>query len=458
MDSIRTRVQSLYGRALAVSVFSTHVGITIGTNLILGVLTIATGAMAARLLRPEGRGELAAIQSWSAFIATIALLGFPDAVVYFSGREPTRARTYWFSATVLALFFGTPFILVGWWVMPWLLAAQLSAAISTARWYVLGLFLLFAVQWMPLAALRGRSDFLVWNILQFLPVVGWFGVLIASWTFNQRIPSFVALAYLFVLGILSIPIALVAWRRIAGSLSLDTELCHRMFRYGFPLGLAAIPQALLSSGRLAQMTMAALLEPRSLGLFAVAVAWGNITGPLTHALGVVLFPDVASRPTESEKGLALARGLRLAALLAVTLTLPLLLVTPFTLPTLFGEDFRSGVPAAIVMVLAGGIMGFKMVLDQGFRGLGKPGTVLIADTIGLVSTGGLLLFLISPFGIIGAGVALLVGYVATVFILLVNMQRITQLSMGELIYPTRIEVQALWRRFYVVLNFIRLRY
>ena len=47
-------------------------------NIALYVLAAATGPLAARLLGPDGRGALAAIQLWPGAIATFAMLGLPD--------------------------------------------------------------------------------------------------------------------------------------------------------------------------------------------------------------------------------------------------------------------------------------------------------------------------------------------------------------------------------------------
>ena len=54
-----------------------------------------TGALAARLLGPDGRGQLAAIQMWPNFLAAIANLGLPEALVYFSARSTPAPGAIW---------------------------------------------------------------------------------------------------------------------------------------------------------------------------------------------------------------------------------------------------------------------------------------------------------------------------------------------------------------------------
>ena len=84
------------------SAFAGRVVMTAGTNLVLASLGLVTGILAARLLGPVGRGELAAIQTWPSVMATIAMLGLPEAVVYFSAKEREQSGRYLGSAMVLA--------------------------------------------------------------------------------------------------------------------------------------------------------------------------------------------------------------------------------------------------------------------------------------------------------------------------------------------------------------------
>jgi hypothetical protein len=46
------------------SASSTNVLVTLGANGVISLLGLATGMLSARLLRSQGRGELAATQMW----------------------------------------------------------------------------------------------------------------------------------------------------------------------------------------------------------------------------------------------------------------------------------------------------------------------------------------------------------------------------------------------------------
>jgi O-antigen/teichoic acid export membrane protein len=133
-------------------------------------LGLVSGVLAARLLGPRGEGELAAIQTWPSFMATVAMLGIPSALAYYSAREPTVAGRWLSTAIVLGFAGCVPFAIVGYFVMPWLLSSQTTAIIAGARAY-LWLFPILALVGMLVHPLRGRNDLVAWNLLRPLPTV-----------------------------------------------------------------------------------------------------------------------------------------------------------------------------------------------------------------------------------------------------------------------------------------------
>src|SRR4051812_40976712 len=88
------------------------------TNVALGGLGIATGVIVARWLGPVGRGELAAIQMWPSAMATIAMIGLPEALVYFSAKHPSQSREFLITAVLAVLFIIPVVALLGYALMP----------------------------------------------------------------------------------------------------------------------------------------------------------------------------------------------------------------------------------------------------------------------------------------------------------------------------------------------------
>ncbi|HVO27021.1 MAG TPA: oligosaccharide flippase family protein [Candidatus Margulisiibacteriota bacterium] len=423
--------------------FAAQILLTSGTNVILALLGMLTGVLAARLLGPEGRGQLAAIQMWPNFLAGVACLGLPQALTFYSAQSTSGPGRYLGSAMCLGMFASVPVMIVGYASMPGLLPAQSASVVAAARWYLL-LLPIQVLESMPHHLLRGRSDFAVWNVVRVVPGVSWLGILAYGWLFQRTDPTFFALMYLAALTLLAAPTFYVVRRRVAGSFLPDSGHWLAMLRYGFPSMLSGVPQVL--NLRLDQMLMAALLPAETLGLYVVAVTWSGGVGLIPNALGTVLFPKTASQEEPRERRVVFAQGIRLAVLSAGVVAIVVAGVTPVALPLLFGEKFAASVPAALVLVVAAAIAAVNLVLEEGLRGLGQPALTLWAETGGLVVTGISLLFLLKPLGIMGAAIASVLGYGAVTVTLVVASLRMTGFSAAALLRPGPREIRQICKR------------
>lgn len=426
-----------------ISSFGSDTLFTATISVLLALVGVATSIGAARLLGPDGRGSLAAIQIWPATIGTLAMLGLPDALAFYAAREPRRAGEYLGSALAFALPVSGLFILVGAMLLPVLLSAQTQATIAAARWYLL-LVPLLALVGMPYQVLRGRSDFVRWNVMRTATPLGWLVVIVLGWLLQRSSPHWFAAGHLAVLALLIVPVNAVVARRVGGPFRPRAPLCPPLLRFGVPSMLGGIPQLL--NARLDQMMMAALLAPALLGLYIVAVAWSGVISPLLSALAYVLLPRVASRAAVDDQHAAFAQGIRLATSVAVVMVSVVLLVTPWGLTFLFGPPFAPAVPAALVLVGTAGLAGLNGVMEEGLRGLGVPAAIISAELAGLLITAGSLLLLLRPLGIVGAAMALLLGQATVWAILLAQAGRRTRLPVTTLLMPARAELRLGWER------------
>ena len=426
-----------------VSPFLSRVVLTAGTNGVLALLGFVTGMVAARLLGPQGRGELAAIQTWPSFIATIAMLGLPEALVYYCARDPARAGRYLGSAVAIGLVTSLPFMLLGYLAMPFLLSAQPAEVVGAARWYLL-IVPVFALVGIPYHPLRGLNRFVAWNALRLLAPLAWLAVLLAATMTGSTSPERLAFAYLALLALLFVPVALVVVRQVPGPFRPDVRDWGPLLRYGFPAMASTLPQML--NYRLDQFLMMAFLPAQALGLYVVAVAWGGMVQPLVGALGTALFPHVASQLDPAQRVQVFVRGSRFAVLLSAGLSGLLLALTPWALPLIFGREFGPAVPAALVLVLASAVAAFNGVIEEGLRGLGRPSAVLWAELGGVCVMAVALLILLPQLGILGAALASLLSYAGVSAVLLVQAIQAAAIRSWTALCPTREDLGSVWDR------------
>ena len=133
-------------------------GVTAAANLAIAAMGFCTGIIAARMLGPHGRGELAAIQTTASCIGSFAMIGMPEALVYFTAQKPAQAGRYLGTASGLSLVASAPFMAAAYLAMPLLLHAQGASIVAAARWYLM-IAPIWAIVGMMCHPLRGVGDF-----------------------------------------------------------------------------------------------------------------------------------------------------------------------------------------------------------------------------------------------------------------------------------------------------------
>lgn len=416
---------------------------TTGSNVFIAILGVVTGILLARVLGVKGRGELAAIQIWPLFIATIAPLGLPQALMYFCAQERRSAGRYLCLASICVLSLSFVFMVAGYFALPLLLADQQPDIISGARWFMLVLppYLLSG---LPYWVFRAQRNLNIWNILRLLPSLGWLILVLLAIGLGRPNPRFLASGYVALMTVLCVPSFYVVVRHVPGPFIPNFGHLGKMVRFGVPTVLGAFPSQL--NFRLDQMLMIAFLPVNTLGLYVVAVSWSSSVNLLLSSLGVTIFPRVASYTDPKLRALALSQGTRLSVIAAVVSAAPLLVVTPWLLPLMFGTKYVASIPAALLLVVAGGVAAVNMVFEEGLRALGCPAAVLWAQLIGLgVTIVGLAVLLI-PLQSVGAAIASILAYSLTTVSLAFQARRITGCSSSELLCPRLSEMRLLWDR------------
>lgn len=401
-------------------------------NVMLSVLGICTGVMAARLLGPKGRGELAAIQAWPVGLASLSLLGTSEALVYFCAREREQRSAYFCACVFIGSCGALACSIVGFLAMPWLLKAQAPSVVRGARIFLTQIWLYLAIA-MPIEVLRAAGRFISWNLFRICPAALWAGILVVAWIMGVRHAVPLIIASVVVAWIMLFPLVPLIRSEVPRlDLPTRTQLAN-VLRFGLPAVGSFAPRIL--NFKLDQILMAGLMPPVVLGQYVVAVAWGNAGTPFVHGLSAVLVPDLAGRADAVEQGRVFARISRIAFLIAAFIAVGLLATAAVGIPFFFGSRFRPAIHAAELLALAGGVAGFNLVLSEGTRGLGRPSALLRAELLALVVTvGGLWLFL-RPFGIVGAASVSLAAYGCTALWLLAEARMATNVSMVELTIP-----------------------
>lgn len=398
----------LTGRSLTAQITETFI-----TNIILSGAGLLTSALAARLLGVSGRGELAAIQGWPMIIASIAMLGIPEAVVYFGQRKLAPIGTLTFSGFALVLIIAIPFAAAGWIVMPFLLPAQSPQTIALARLYVSYIFLV-VLSGLPFTAFRAAMELRRWNLMRLIGPVPWISVLVYCLWHGERSSTSVALYFLIATAAFNLLVCVFSIPSIPPPREVHMRYWPQLAGYGAPVLFSTLPQLL--NLRLDQLLMAAYLPPQPLGMYVVAVGWSSALLPLTGAFSSIVLPKVSGIEVSKQKQ-TIGKLFAATSVLAVVIAAVLIAVTPIAVPFIFGEAFSSAVPVASILIVAAVFSGLNSVASESLKAIGRPGSVVVGEIAGLLVTVVLLVFLLERYEAFGAAIASAVAY-ATAFVIL----------------------------------------
>lgn len=414
---------------------------TAAVNIAATLLGLLTGVMLARILGPEGRGALAAIQNPATILFGVGALGITTAAAYFSGRDPSLAGRLMTTALVALLSWSIPLVASAYLLMPFLLDAQSASVIHYAQIYLLMIPIQFAAG-APLWVLQGLGKFKLWNILRFQAPVAWLAVIGLTWVLGMVTVGAISLFYLAAMFCVACVFVALALRRVPPPHQPELARLPALLRYGLPTCITAVPQQL--NLRLDQLLMAMFLPANTLGLYVVAVAWSGAFSPLLTSVSQVVFPLLAATHDQQVQAETLHRTLRLCVLSAAMLAVVLLALTPLVLPLLFGAAFMSAVPAALVLVVAASVASFNQVASDGLRGIGAPKLPMVAEFIGLGTTVVMLALLLRRYELMGAAVASLASYLVTLATLVFLIARRTQVSPWKMVIPRHEDLFLLW--------------
>jgi O-antigen/teichoic acid export membrane protein len=417
--------------------FTSQVVSTTAANLLIGVLGLTTGIILARLLGANGRGELAAIQTWPLCIATLATLGLPEALVYFGARQPAAASIYLSSGAIIAFLGSLVLSVLGYFALPTLLAEQSSTTIDFARAY-LPIVTLYPLFTLAISTFRRAEHLRLWNVLRIAPTAGWLILLIGAFFVGIRHAGYLAVGYLLLLLLLLLLAVYLLGRFIGGTFRPSLTAGREMLGFSLPTLFSVIPQ--LMNTRLDQLIIAGFLPAKSLGLYVVAVAWSSIPSPLLYGLGTVLFPHIAQLRERDAQKAAFAAGSRVGMTLCGLSLIVLAIATPWLLPVLFGAEFSAAVSVALVLIAAGSLSAFNLILEEGLRGLGHPKAVMRAEIGGMIVMAISLFTLLPSFELLGAGLACLFGYAVVSCLLLWQARGLTGMKFQDLLRPRLAEI------------------
>lgn len=344
------------------------------TTMTLGLVALVTSPLAARFLGPEGRGRLVVLQVMPQFLADLAAIGLPFAIVHFGAKSSGSAMTLMRWSIRPALIGSAVTFTIGQCV-----ASSLTSGVDAdTRLLRIYLFLCPVVAFTTVAQemFRGSGAFGAWSAIALARGLSWPAAVVIGIARPEPDLPIVVYSHLALSVAVLVGSQIAARRRFRHALATPHDGERAFVAYGIQSIASTIPRS--ASAKTDQLLMTTLVSKSDLGLYAAAVGWGLITIPAMRGLANITMPLVSGAATNHLAARArqvVLTGLAGGALLTVVcVPATLLLWVP-----VYGDDYRPALTAAVVMIPAAILLEYGLVLSNVLRSLGNPMRVAVLD-------------------------------------------------------------------------------
>lgn len=385
------------------------------TRFVWSGMGLISGIALTRYLGPENRGILTMlVQVIPSTVLTLTKLGVSQATVYYVNRKSASASKVTSNSITLALTLGG-----GAAVVLWLFRGPLASNVlkEIPDWA-----LAIALLRLPLLLL----DNFLFGVLQ---ATGQFGL------YNVRllVSEGVKLVLVVIIVLLNLGLGAALWlytvmqvvniawllfsmrRTIRISLGFDRRLLSDMLSFGVRSYVQVVIQNLLL--RVDQYMVQAEQGPTQVGFYSLGVHLIETLGELPQAIGLVLYPRLATLPEEEMHRLT-AQTCRRTLLLVVPAAVALTVFGPRIITMLYGAAFAPAGAPLLWLAVGNAALAVFVIITRDFTARSKQVVNTFAGLLALIVNVALNLYTIPTYGIVGAAFATAVAYTLACVILI----------------------------------------
>lgn len=404
------------------------------TTVFVQLLQAVTAVVLARVLGPEGRGELAAVILWPTLIMTLGNFGLAPSTTYYAARTSELGALVGSTLVIVAVD-SLLLVGVGAVLLPLVLSSQDSDVIDTGLLYLFAFVPLSLLALGTMSILNGLQRFRWFQGLRVLLIASTLAGILALDLSGELTIRDAALAYAGAYLITALVATAVVLRASWGTIRVRRATVRSLLSFGFKSQLSTTMWAL--NERADQLVISVFLSSTSLGLYVVAVTLTSLTTLIGFSFALVALPILARVASRSER-LRTTRAIVTATIVCgVAVSIPILIAEPLIVEVLFGSGFEDSVGVGRVLLVAAMVFGLNRALESVLQAEGRPLDSSLGEAIGLAVTAGGLALLLPLMGIMGAGITSLLAYLASAVFLARRTSRAVDLPVAELLMPTR---------------------
>jgi O-antigen/teichoic acid export membrane protein len=402
-----------------------------GANALLAISSLITGPLQARSLGPSGRGDLAAILVPLTLAPTLLDFGLTAYIVRMRARGESRGLLLG-SLVPVSLAFSLIGVVA---------AVPLADAIAHGRDTVqvcLTIGLLLSPVWVIMLTAQGLPwGEERWGAATWVRIAAPVSTALAMCVLYLLDALTVKSAFIVFLGASALGTApLLYFMTRSGRWVFRRQTAREGTRFGFKSWLGSLFSA--TDARLDQVLMAALVPPRQLGFYVVAVSAASFPSSFVAAISTAINPRVAQGNTDLAR-----RSCRVGLFVTTLSTVAMAAVAPVLLPLLFGSDFDDAIVLTWILLpstMSGTVSGALM---SALVAAGSPGAAARAQLFVLVPTIVALIVLLPPTAALGAAAIATVSSFAKCVALLREAKRVLGGSFADYLVIRRDDLRSI---------------
>ena len=398
---------------------------TKGCQFLIGIVT-------ARLVGPEGRGLIAALNVAPELALTFSQLGVRQSVAFYVGKKTYDVREI--VPTILILVLLANLTAVGACLIyyaatdllanDWRLIALALAPIpfSLLANYASGVFV-------------GKQMIARFNRVNWVPMVlNLLFVVCVAWAADLGIYGIMMAALLA--AIVNCGYALYLLQKITPlRLGFNRELASKLTRLGMVYAVALFVMTL--NYRLPILLLQNFSDLRSVGIYSVGQTLALMIWEIPGMLSMLVFSRGVNAKNSDAFGDKVVILTRLTVLAGAAVALGCVIVGPFFIPLVYGPKFAESA-MILIMLMPGTVafMAFKLI-HVDMAGRGRPWTTLTIVVPCILLNAAIGAAVVPYYGAAGTAAMTSASYVLATIIYIVVYARITHRSVGSIIFYRR---------------------
>ncbi|MFM7345308.1 MAG: oligosaccharide flippase family protein [Tagaea sp.] len=411
------------------------------TTAIIQVVNILTGLLAARLLGPEGRGELAEIMLWPGLLVEFGIIALSDALLYRAATRAATPKALFATIMWLGAILSVILIAVGYAIIPVLLSGESARLQAIESWYIAAYVPVYLFALFVATMFQGHLDIKGWNVVRLLVGLGYLGFILTLWAAQGASVAGFAFAYIAGTALSGLVGLVWLWRKGWVGWKPDMEAAKGLLGYGARVHVGEIVNS--ARQRIDQAAVSLFLTAHDMGIYAVALTVANGPMILVNTIAGVAFPKISAAPEPAEKLRIFGVYLRLAMAMSAASAVSLAILAEFLVPLIFGRAFDQSATICQIMLIGLPFFAAKLMFIQALNAFDKSLSIGAAELIGLIGAAAALAAFLPTLGLIGAAWAVVVANVVAMAVMAATLHRRIGAPVLPLFKPTADDWSAL---------------